>query len=123
MLAGVTLKDPARFDLRGDLSCGEDVSMDINVIIEGDVSIGSGSVIGPNVILKNVTIGENTKILANSMKGSTLLRVPNAGHGANEQEAGLINKAIEENIRRGLLFTSSKSVLEEPLRSSRRSRL
>ena len=65
----------------------------------------------------------NSEILAKSMKGSTLLRVPNAGHGANEQEAGLINKAIEENIRRGILFTSSKYVLKEPLRSSRRSRL
>ena len=51
----------------------------------------------------------NSEILAKSIKGSTLLRIPNAGHGANEQEANLVNKAIEANIRRGILVTSRVS--------------
>jgi bifunctional UDP-N-acetylglucosamine pyrophosphorylase/glucosamine-1-phosphate N-acetyltransferase len=65
MLNGVTLKDPARFDLRGELECAQDVTIDINVIIEGKVNIGKNSVIGPNVLLRNVIIGENVIVRAN----------------------------------------------------------
>lgn len=65
MEAGVTLRDPARFDLRGNLSAGRDVTIDINVIIEGDVELGDGVVIGPNTTLRNATIGANTEVLAN----------------------------------------------------------
>jgi bifunctional UDP-N-acetylglucosamine pyrophosphorylase/glucosamine-1-phosphate N-acetyltransferase len=65
MKKGVTLKDPKRFDLRGTLTAAQDVTIDINVIIEGEVSIGKNSIIGPNVILKNVKIGENVTIKAN----------------------------------------------------------
>lgn len=43
---GVMLRDPARFDLRGTLQCGSDVEIDVNVIIEGNVSIGNNVVIG-----------------------------------------------------------------------------
>ncbi len=66
MLSGVTLADPARFDLRGELSCGKDVEIDINVIIEGKVTLGNRVVIGPNVYIRNATIGDGTHILANS---------------------------------------------------------
>ncbi|MEO8402366.1 MAG: bifunctional UDP-N-acetylglucosamine diphosphorylase/glucosamine-1-phosphate N-acetyltransferase GlmU [Gammaproteobacteria bacterium] len=66
MLQGVTLRDPHRFDVRGDVSIGQDVVIDINVILEGHVSIGNGCSIGPNTVLRNVVIGENTEIKANS---------------------------------------------------------
>jgi bifunctional UDP-N-acetylglucosamine pyrophosphorylase / glucosamine-1-phosphate N-acetyltransferase len=66
LLSGVTLADPARFDLRGELSCGKDVEIDINVIIEGKVTLGNRVIIGPNVYIKNATIGDDTQILANS---------------------------------------------------------
>lgn len=62
MLQGVTLNDPARFDVRGELTCAEDVTIDINVIIEGKVTIGRNVIIGANTVLKNVTIGEGTVI-------------------------------------------------------------
>lgn len=62
---GVTLRDPARFDLRGNLSVGRDVTIDINVIIEGDVELGDGVRIGPNTIVRNAKIGANTEVLAN----------------------------------------------------------
>ena len=67
LLAGVTLRDPARFDLRGELTHGEDVVIDINVIIEGKVSLGNNVVIGPNCVLKNAVIGDGSVIEANSI--------------------------------------------------------
>jgi len=65
MQQGVTLRDPARVDVRGDVVCGQDVVIDINVIIEGKVEIGEGVQIGPNVILKDCRIGAGTVIEAN----------------------------------------------------------
>jgi len=65
MQQGVTLRDPARVDVRGNVTCGQDVVIDINVIIEGKVDIGEGAQIGPNVILKNCSIGSGSIIEAN----------------------------------------------------------
>lgn len=65
MLQGVILLDPHRLDIRGELTAAKDVTIDINVIIEGKVSIGNNSKIGSNVILRNVQIGENVEIKAN----------------------------------------------------------
>ncbi len=65
MRRGVTIMDPSRFDLRGDLQIGKDVIIDINTVIEGDVSIGANTVIGPNVILRNAKIGKNVTIKSN----------------------------------------------------------
>lgn len=67
MLQGVTLLDPNRFDLRGQLSIGKDVSIDINVIIVGKCSLGNNVTIGANSVLKNVTIGDNVVVHANCM--------------------------------------------------------
>lgn len=67
-LAGVTIRDPNRIDVRGDdIQIGQDVTMDINVVMEGKIRIGNQSTIGPNVYLKNVVIGDNVNILANSV--------------------------------------------------------
>lgn len=65
MRDGVTLADPARFDLRGELQAGEDVSIDINAVLEGDVRLGNRVTIGPNVVLRNVSAGDDVTILAN----------------------------------------------------------
>jgi bifunctional UDP-N-acetylglucosamine pyrophosphorylase/glucosamine-1-phosphate N-acetyltransferase len=62
---GLTLRDPNRFDLRGELIIGRDVVIDINVVIEGRVELGDGVMIGPNAILKNVRISSGTKVDAN----------------------------------------------------------
>ena len=67
MLSGVTMADRTRMDIRGELTCGQDVYLDINVVFEGEVRIGQGCRIGPNSILKNVTLGENTVIEAHSV--------------------------------------------------------
>ena len=65
MSQGVTLMDPSRFDLRGSLEAGQDISIDINVVIEGSVSIGNDVTIGPNCVIKNADIGDGTMIHAN----------------------------------------------------------
>jgi len=65
MQQGVTLRDPARIDVRGEVICGQDVVIDINVILEGKVEIGDKVQIGPNVILKDCSIGAGSIIEAN----------------------------------------------------------
>jgi len=65
MRQGVTLRDPARFDLRGTLKAGRDVVIDINVVIEGSVEFGDGVVIGPNNVIRDAVIGNGTTILPN----------------------------------------------------------
>ncbi|GAA3598854.1 bifunctional UDP-N-acetylglucosamine diphosphorylase/glucosamine-1-phosphate N-acetyltransferase GlmU [Gibbsiella greigii] len=62
LLAGVTLLDPARFDLRGELDHGRDVSIDANVIIEGQVQLGNRVKIGAGCVLKNCVIGDDCEI-------------------------------------------------------------
>ncbi len=67
MLAGVQLADTARIDIRGQLTCGKDVFIDVNAVFEGEVSLGDGCVIEPNCILKNAKIGAGCVIHANSV--------------------------------------------------------
>ena len=67
MLSGVTLRDPARFDVRGKVVIARDVEIDINVILEGNINIASNVSIGPNCVLKNCSIGEGTDIAANTV--------------------------------------------------------
>lgn len=67
MLQGVSLADPSRFDLRGTLQCGRDVFLDINLIVEGEVTLGDNVRIGANCVLRNVQIGDNVQVLENSV--------------------------------------------------------
>ncbi len=70
---GVMLRDPSRFDLRGELQCGTDVEIDVNVIIEGSVSIGDNVVIGAGCVLKDCEIDDNTIIRPYSViEGATV---------------------------------------------------
>ena len=62
LLAGVSLADPERFDLRGELVHGKDCEIDINVIIEGKVTLGNNVRIGAGAVLKNVTLHDNVEI-------------------------------------------------------------
>ncbi|MDM8359084.1 bifunctional UDP-N-acetylglucosamine diphosphorylase/glucosamine-1-phosphate N-acetyltransferase GlmU [Pandoraea communis] len=64
LVAGVTLIDPARFDLRGEIVCGTDVAIDVNCVFEGHVTIGDGATIGANCVVRNSTIGPGTRIEA-----------------------------------------------------------
>ncbi|STO58561.1 bifunctional UDP-N-acetylglucosamine diphosphorylase/glucosamine-1-phosphate N-acetyltransferase GlmU [Grimontia hollisae] len=60
--SGVMLRDPARFDLRGQLQCGTDVEIDVNVVIEGSVTLGDNVVIGAGCVLKDCEIDDNTVV-------------------------------------------------------------
>ncbi len=62
MEQGVRLADPARFDVRGDLQCGQDVSIDVNCVFEGQVSLGEGVRIGANCVIVNAVIGAGAVI-------------------------------------------------------------
>src|SRR5882757_6460056 len=65
MLAGATLADPARIDIRGDVQVGRDVFIDINAVLVGNVHLAAGVKLGPNCIIVNSRIGEGTEIFAN----------------------------------------------------------
>lgn len=67
MREGVTLLDPQRFDVRGRLRAGCDVTIDINCLFEGEVELGDGVSIGPNCLLTDCSIGANSRVLANSV--------------------------------------------------------
>ena len=62
MEQGVRLADPARFDLRGSLVCGQDVEIDINCIFSGQVSIGAGVKVGAHCVISNARIADGAVI-------------------------------------------------------------
>jgi bifunctional UDP-N-acetylglucosamine pyrophosphorylase/glucosamine-1-phosphate N-acetyltransferase len=64
MEAGVTLLDPARIDVRGTLSCGSDVVIDVGCVFEGKVTLDSGTRVGPYCIVRNSAIGKQVAIQA-----------------------------------------------------------
>lgn len=67
MLSGTTLADPSRFDLRGELSAGQDNFIDVNCLFEGRVTIGSNVSIGPNCQIIDSTISDGVEIKANTV--------------------------------------------------------
>lgn len=71
--AGVTLIDPARIDIRGTVKTGQDVILDINVILEGQVELGDRVQIGPNCVLRDVKIADNVIVKANSVLEETVI--------------------------------------------------
>lgn len=80
LLAGVILRDPVRFDLRGTLEHGRDVEIDTNVIIEGKVKLGNGVKIGTGCIIKNSVIADNCEISPYTViEGANLAAACNVG--------------------------------------------
>ncbi|MCP1473615.1 bifunctional UDP-N-acetylglucosamine pyrophosphorylase/glucosamine-1-phosphate N-acetyltransferase [Pseudomonas sp. EB276 TE3739] len=80
MAQGVTLRDPARFDVRGEVTVGRDVLIDINVILEGKVVIEDDVEIGPNCVIKDSTLRKGVVIKANShIEGAILGEGSDAG--------------------------------------------
>ncbi|TBU92120.1 bifunctional UDP-N-acetylglucosamine diphosphorylase/glucosamine-1-phosphate N-acetyltransferase GlmU [Phytopseudomonas dryadis] len=73
MAQGVTLIDPYRFDVRGEVSVGRDITIDINVILEGRVVIEDDVQIGPNCVIKDSTLRKGAIVKANShLEGAEL---------------------------------------------------
>ncbi|HLV76438.1 MAG TPA: bifunctional UDP-N-acetylglucosamine diphosphorylase/glucosamine-1-phosphate N-acetyltransferase GlmU [Marinobacter sp.] len=67
MTEGATLADPARLDVRGELTIGNDLWIDVNVVFEGRVSLGSNVSIGPNCVIRDAVIADGAEIRANSV--------------------------------------------------------
>jgi len=67
MQAGVQLADPQRIDIRGSVEAGSDVYIDVNVVLEGDNSLGDGVHIGPGCVLKNCQLAAGTRVHAYSV--------------------------------------------------------
>ncbi len=83
MEQGVRLADPARFDLRGQLDCAQDVEIDVNCIFQGQVSLGEGVQIGANCVISNATIAAGAVIHPFShIEGTALKGRVEVGAGA-----------------------------------------
>jgi len=67
MLAGATLLDPSRIDIRGSVTVGPDVTIDVGTVFIGRVSLGARVKIGPNCVLRDSVIGADTEVHANSL--------------------------------------------------------
>jgi len=65
MLAGATLADPERIDVRGEIAIGSDVFIDVNAVFVGKVKLGSRVKIGPNCFLRDSEIGDDTELFSN----------------------------------------------------------
>ena len=76
MIAGVTVVDPARLDVRGTLVHASDVFIDVNVVFEGNVTLGNRVRIGPNCVVRDAQIGDDTQVFANCV-------IENANIGPN----------------------------------------
>jgi bifunctional UDP-N-acetylglucosamine pyrophosphorylase / glucosamine-1-phosphate N-acetyltransferase len=94
--AGVSLRDPARLDVRGELNAGSDVEIDVNVIFEGNVTLGDGVKIAPNVVIKNSSIGAGTSILAGSnIDGAEIKNNASVGPYARVRPGTVLNDEVK----------------------------
>lgn len=73
MVAGATVKDPSRLDIRGNVTVGRDVIIDVNVVLEGEVTLADGVHIGPNCVITDTSIGAGTVVKANSVLESATI--------------------------------------------------
>ncbi|KAE9538330.1 bifunctional UDP-N-acetylglucosamine diphosphorylase/glucosamine-1-phosphate N-acetyltransferase GlmU [Ursidibacter maritimus] len=73
LLAGVTIVDPQRFDVRGTVSHGKDVYIDVNVVLEGEIKLGDRVKIGVGSVLKNCEIGDDVEIKPYSVIEDTVI--------------------------------------------------
>jgi bifunctional UDP-N-acetylglucosamine pyrophosphorylase/glucosamine-1-phosphate N-acetyltransferase len=93
MIAGASLRDPARIDIRGSLTIGSEVSIDINCIFEGTVTLANNVKIGANCILKNCSISDNVEIKPNSIiEDASLGENCSAGPFARIRPGSVMNK-------------------------------
>ncbi len=111
---GVMLRDPGRFDLRGELQCGMDVEIDVNVIIEGSVTLGDNVIIGAGCVLKDCEIDDNTLVRPYSViEGATVGEKCTVGPftrlrpGAELRNDAHVGNFVE--VKNGLIGEGSKA--------------
>jgi len=105
---GVSLMDPHRFDLRGELELGKDNIIDINVILEGRLKLGNNVTIGPNCIIKDSIIGNNVEIRANCVVENAII--------GNDCQLGPFSRirpetSLDDKVRIGNFVEIKKSMI------------
>ena len=114
MMDGLTLADPKRFDLRGELTFGKDCFIDTNVIIEGKVVLGDHVSIGTGCVLKDVTIGDRSEISPYTvMEKSELKRHTTIGPFARLRPGNV----LEDEVHIGNFVEVKNSNIEEGTKS------
>ena len=111
---GVLLRDPSRVDIRGELTCGQDVEIDFNTLFEGDVTLGNNVKIGPNVIIKDSSIGNDTQILPGTIiESSTIGEDTILGPNARIRPGTILGKKVKVGnfveIKNAILGEGSKA--------------
>ena len=111
---GVTLRDPARVDIRGEIVVGLDVTIDVNVVFEGKVVLEDGVTIGANCVVRDATIGSDSVVHPNCViDGATISRDTRIGPfarlrpGANLAESVHIGNFVE--VKKSVLGARSKA--------------
>ena len=108
MDAGVTIIDPERVDVRGNLTCGKDVTIDVNAVFVGDVALGNGVTVGPFTIITDSEIGDATNVFSHSnIDGANIGSKCNIGPFARIRP----ETKLEEGARVGNFVETKKSVI------------
>ena len=106
MAAGARLQDPARVDIRGSLTTGQDVEIDVNVVFEGEVSLGDGVKIGPNCVIRDAGIAAGTRVLSGtSVEGAVIGADCNIGPMARLRPG----TELAENVKIGNFVETKKA--------------
>ncbi|MYE99699.1 MAG: UDP-N-acetylglucosamine diphosphorylase/glucosamine-1-phosphate N-acetyltransferase [Gammaproteobacteria bacterium] len=106
MAAGVRLQDPARVDVRGSLTTGQDVEIDVNVVFEGEVSLGDGVKIGPNCVIRDAGIAAGTHVLSGTtVEGAVIGADCNIGPMARLRPG----TELAENVKIGNFVETKKA--------------
>jgi len=110
MDAGVTMIDPERVDVRGTLTCGKDVIIDVNTVFIGDVSLSDGVTVGPFTVITNSEIGEATNIHSHSsIEGACIGSRCNIGPFARIRP----ETELKEGAKVGNFVETKKTVIGE----------
>jgi bifunctional UDP-N-acetylglucosamine pyrophosphorylase/glucosamine-1-phosphate N-acetyltransferase len=110
MIEGASLRDPARIDIRGTLAIGNEVSIDVNCVFEGKVTLGSNVKIGPNCIIKSSNVGDNVEIKPNTIIEDSIIKTDcSVGPFARIRPGTILN----ENSHVGNFVEMKQSTLGE----------
>ncbi|MEO8752825.1 MAG: bifunctional UDP-N-acetylglucosamine diphosphorylase/glucosamine-1-phosphate N-acetyltransferase GlmU, partial [Casimicrobiaceae bacterium] len=114
MLSGVSIPDPTRLEIRGTLSCGQDVRIDVGCVFEGDVVLGDNVAIGPYCVLRDVEVGAGTAIepfscLANAKVGAKCRIGPYARLRPGTELADEVHIGNFVEVKASLLGQGSKA--------------
>ena len=112
---GVRIADPERFDLRGELELGQDVAIDVNVVLEGTIRLGSNVTIGPNCHITNAEIGDGSVIKPNTViEGASIMSDCSVGPFARIRPGAVLS----DEVAIGNFVEVKKSVLGKGTKAS-----